>query len=127
MSSKTLIERLDAIPEPSCRSIVLQAMEYIRTKESEAQWYDAHTAIAAYAAPLVLKLSEEAISCPMAFVSVVEDSGDSDINAWKDVLKEIYWGLQVVVVDDIGLSHEDQKRLQASMELFGKWFTHLWD
>lgn len=83
--------------------------------EEKQDWWDAYVHIAAYAAPLVGKLLENADSHP---------SEVANFDDWIEELTTIYRAL-TVVAEDKHCIHE--RWVKDALELFGKRFTNLWD
>ena len=126
---KHLAQRLEAVPDPAVRELCRDAAAYIRSTSEPAQWYEAKTRIAAVAAPLILDLAEKHIGYPGALhISDGSDPlGYAASKKWKEIIMEIHWGLEQMLIDDMDVLEENETRFKASMELFGKWFPHLWD
>lgn len=99
----------------------------------EEDTWSADVTIARMAAPLLKQFRDNAKSYPCDAASdnvksYPNDQDDMTLKKWKDILSEIIWGLELVADDsECVLSSEEKDRLQKSMELFGKYFTHLWD
>ena len=132
---KHLAQRLEAVPDPAVRELCRDAAAYIRSTSEPAEWYEAKIHIAAVAAPLILELAEKHMGYPGALHS--SDGSDPlghecktyhvASKKWKEILMEIHWGLERVLIDDMDVLEENETRFKASMELFGKWFPYLWD
>lgn len=51
-----------------------------------------------------------------------------DVEQWQAILDEMIWGFdQVATGARYELPKTEEKRLQESFELFGKYFQYLWD
>lgn len=80
--------------------------------------------ISKFALPLVqqLKEAQKKNGCypGVLHVSELEDKHRQE---WQTILEKIVWSLEAVASD----SYEDDNKVQEGLELFGKYFIHLWD
>lgn len=79
--------------------------------------YNMYNTFAIVIAPCLRQFREERAGYPSAITS----------EEWEAILDELVWTFDKLIEDDTGIiSSEDEKRVQAGMELFGKWYRHLW-
>jgi hypothetical protein len=92
----------------------------------ETKWYDAKTAIAAFALPLIKELREKHIVYPNKLHKLHNNDTDRAMRAWDQILGDIIWSLEMAVRDE-SMSQEEFEAQQRGFELMGRWFGNLWD
>lgn len=90
------------------------------------RWYEARHEIANFALPLIKQYQISRSGYPGVMHNLVGASDKLAEQRWAEILKDIETGLQTIVDDEL-LNEEDRVILQQQLELFGKWFYHLWD
>ena len=82
---------------------------------AEPLFWDGYVHIARYALPIVKELREKGVCYPVGFNSMEE---------WKAVLLQMEMALGVVAEAPV---HEFDQSVKDGLEIFGKWFIHLYD
>ena len=93
--------------------------------KTDQTWYDAKTRLAEVAIPLISTLRRCRHGYPAALYEEM-GSGDLADARWEEILKEIQEAL-ITVRDNTDLLEDELEDQQKGLELFGKWFKHLWD
>lgn len=91
------------------------------------RWYEARYEIAKFSLPLIRQYRISKAGYPDV---LYEELGDHTLAAlrWESILTGIQEALQSVTDDDdLEMTQEELDNRQRNLELFGKWFTHLWD
>jgi hypothetical protein len=95
----------------------------------EELWWDAFSHIAAYALPIIEDFCEKRDgSVPGVLIEAHNEDADLAAREWDAILNDIRLALRYVVNDDeLELNVEQRRHRDQGLELFGKWFMHLWD
>jgi len=91
------------------------------------RWYEARYEIAKFAMPLINQYRIQKSGYPGV---LFEELGDHTLAKlrWESILTGIEEALLSVTDDaDETMTQEQLDTRQRNLELFGKWFTHLWD
>jgi len=96
------------------------------TDTNEEFWYDAKTAIAVHALPLLTDLRDKHIGFPGELLRLHNQDTNRANDAWTTILSQIVWSLETVT-RDLDLSKEEYEERQRGFNLLGRWFGHLWD
>lgn len=95
---------------------------------SHIRWYEMRYEVAKFVLPLIKQYQIQRAGYPD---KLYEEMGGSCVLAearWASILKGIEEAMQSLVDDDdLEMTEEEKNTRQRNLELFGKWFTHLWD
>ena len=90
-----------------------------------SRWYETRTEIAHIALPLLKQFRVRRIGYPGKLFEETNDHETANIQ-WDNILGDMEDAMQILV-DDHVLDVHQERELQRKLELFGKWFYHLWD
>ncbi len=90
------------------------------------RWYETRTEIATFALPLLKEFRRNYCGYPRKLYD--DADGDTAVASaqWANILGDMEDAMKILV-DDHVLDEHQEKELQRKLELFGKWFYHLWD
>jgi len=89
------------------------------------RWYEARNEIAEFAIPLIRQFQTSRVGYP---AELLEEMGNDKLadQRWGEILADIEFALKSLISGE-NLTREQFDKRQCSLELFGKWFYHLWD
>lgn len=90
-------------------------------------WYEAHAEIAKFAIPVLKDFYIRKSGFPAQLEIDMDGDCQRATERWDDILKDIIIALEHLIDDDWNPSTQESEKQQRSLELFGKWFIHLWD
>lgn len=90
-------------------------------------WYEAHTEIAKFALPVLKDFYIRKSGYPGKLHQEMDGDSNKAAQRWDDILKDIILALEHLIDDDWNPTFAQKEKQQRSLELFGKWFIHLWD
>ena len=90
------------------------------------RWYETRTEIAMVALPLLKQFQVSRAGYPGKLLEEMDGDTVAANHAWGEILKDMESAMQILVDDNV-LSVHEERALQRKLELFGKWFYHLWD
>ena len=90
-------------------------------------WYEAHVEIATFALPLLKDYMIRKSGYPGPLLQEMNGDHTRAQQRWDDILLDIINALENIIDDDWDPSKEEAEKHQRSLQLFGKWFSHLWD
>jgi len=90
------------------------------------RWYESRYEIAKFALPLIKQFQISRSTYPDI---IYQELGDHKLASkrWGVILAHIEAGLQSLVDSNLDITEEELDERQQNLELFGKWFVHLWD
>jgi len=91
----------------------------------QIRWYETRTEIAQFAIPLLKQFQTNRVGYPGKLFEQSNDHVTAN-SQWGNILADMESAMQTIVDDEV-LSDAEEKQLQRKLELFGKWFYHLWD
>ena len=91
----------------------------------DTRWYETRTEIAEFALPLLNEFQIKRVGSPGNLFEESNDHRTAEIQ-WGHILGDMEDAMQILV-DDHVLDVHQERELQRKLELFGKWFYHLWD
>ncbi len=92
---------------------------------NKPKWYDAYAEIARFAHPIIAEfVDKQQGGIPAPLIEKYNGDGDAALREWEMIINDIEHGLCQAANQDI--NEVDERGLQG-LELFGKWFMHLWD
>ncbi len=110
----------------SCSSIFVNT-DTLEKEMGHIRWYEARYEIAKFALPIIKQYRIQKAGYPDALIKELGSHTLAGLR-WEAILKGIEEALQSVTDDDDNdLSKEQKENRQRNLELFGKWFTNLWD
>ena len=101
-------------------------------------WSLDHT-LAQIIVPSLIKFRDTIHCYPESFVSLAnlhsmksddewsEEDNEESMDAWKDTIDSMIWSFKEILKDESLRSEETDKKIQYGLDLFGKYYTHLWD
>ncbi len=53
--------------------------------------------------------------------------GDVTAEEWDEILKKIHNAFHLIALDDLEIRVKQEKEIDEGLDLFRKWYFHLWD
>jgi len=89
--------------------------------------------------PSLIKFRDTMRCYPESFVSLAnlhsmksdeewsEEDNEESMDAWRSTIDSMIWSFKEILKDESLRSEETDKKIQYGLDLFGKYYTHLWD
>ena len=90
-----------------------------------SRWYETRTEIAEFALPLLKQFQINKVGYPGKLFQESEDHATASVQ-WDNIIADMIDAMEILVADEV-LDEHQEKEVQRKLELFGKWFYHLWD
>lgn len=88
----------------------------------DSELWNLDVTIAKFVLPRLKRFKEIITSCPGTF------EGDDDIEQWYTILDKIIFSMEKISQDNYSDPNLDiDKKVEEGLELFGKYFSALWD